>query len=70
LAAGFSALYLPSSDFSHLETYVGLERKVRLWQTPTRFGVYYLMSPADANPGFRVKIGVDVKDTFRDRWNF
>jgi hypothetical protein len=69
-AVGFSALYLPSSNFSHLETYVGLERKVILWQTPTRFGFYYLTSPTDANPGFRVKIGLDVKDTFKDRWNF
>ncbi|MDP4766859.1 MAG: DUF5686 family protein [Schleiferiaceae bacterium] len=69
-AAGFSALYLPNSNFSHLETYVGLERKVKLWQTPTRFGLYYLTSPSDANPGFRLKIGVDVKDTFKDRWNF
>jgi hypothetical protein len=69
-AVGFSALYLPNSNFSYLETYVGLERKVKLWQTPTRFGLYYLTSPSDANPGFRLKIGVDVKDTFKDRWNF
>ena len=69
-AVGFSALYLPTINFSYLETYVGLERKVKLWQTPTRLGVYYLTSPSEANPGFRLKLGVDVKDTFKDRWNF
>lgn len=69
-AVGFSALYLPTSNFSYLETYVGLERKVKLWDTPTRFGFYYLTSPAEIDPGFRLKIGIDVRDTFRDRWNF
>lgn len=69
-AVGFSALHLPTSNFSYLETYVGFERKVKLWQTPTRLGVYYLTSPSQANPGFRLKLGVDVRDTFKDRWNF
>jgi len=69
-ALGASFLAVPNENVAYLESYVGLERKVRLWDTPTRFGVYYLLQPEMAQQGFRIKIGVDVKDTFNDRWNF
>jgi len=32
--------------------------------------MYYGLLPNDMNPGYRLKIGMDFKDTFLDRWNF
>jgi hypothetical protein len=67
---GASFLSVPAEDIHHLEAYVGLERKVKLWDTPMRFGVHYLFQPTDAAGGFRWKVSMDVKDTFTDRWNY
>ena len=58
------------NDISHFEAYVGLERKVKLWDTPIRFGIHHLFLPNDAAVGFRWKVSMDVKDTFTDRWNY
>ena len=69
-AVGATGLMVPQENTYHFESYLGLERKVKLWDTPTRFGAYYMFSPNTMDAGFRFKIGVDVKDTFRDRWNF
>ena len=67
---GASFLSVPVEDIHHLEAYVGLERKVKLWDTPMRFGIHYLFQPTDAAGGFRWKVSMDVKDTFTDRWNY
>ena len=67
---GASFLSVPAEDIHHLEAYVGLERKVKLWDTPMRFGIHYLFQPTDAAGGFRWKVSMDVKDTFTDRWNY
>ena len=67
---GATFLSVPRENVYHLESYVGLEKKVKLWDTPTRFGVHYLIQPTNAAPGFRWKMSVDIKDTFNDRWNF
>jgi len=69
-AVGCSMLAVPSENIAHFESYLGLERKVKLWNTPTRFGVYYMLQSKLAQPGFQWKIGIDIKDTFGDRWNF
>ncbi len=69
-AIGAAFLAIPNENVYHLESFVGLERKVKLWDTPTRFGIYYMLEPQSATPGFKFKLGVDIKDTFRDRWNF
>ena len=69
-SVGASFLSVPVEDFHHLESYVGLDRKVKLWDTPMRFGIHYLFQPTDAAGGFRWKISMDVKDTFTDRWNY
>ena len=69
-AVGASFLVVPKENVAHIETYIGLERKVKLWDAPTRFGVYYLLQENDDIPGFRFKFGMDFKDTFSDRWNF
>ena len=69
-AIGASFLSVPLEDIKHLEAYVGLERKVKLWDTPMRFGIHYLFQPSDAPGGFRWKVSIDVKDTFTDRWNY
>jgi len=70
VAMGASMLSIPSRSLMHLETYVGAERKMKLWDQPVRWGVYYGLLPNDMNPGYRIKIGMDFKDTFLDRWNF
>jgi hypothetical protein len=69
-AIGAAFLAVPNENVFHLESFVGLERKVKLWDTPTRFGIYYMLEPQSATPGFKFKLGVDIKDTFSDRWNF
>ena len=69
-AIGAAFLAIPNENVYHLESCVGLERKVKLWDTPTRFGIYYMLEPQSATPGFKFKLGVDIKDTFSDRWNF
>ena len=69
-AIGAAFLAVPNENVYHLESFVGLERKVKLWDTPTRFGIYYMLEPQSATPGFKFKLGVDIKDTFSDRWNF
>ena len=69
-AIGAAFLAIPNENVYHLESFVGLERKVKLWDTPTRFGIYYMLEPQSATPGFKFKLGVDIKDTFSDRWNF
>jgi hypothetical protein len=70
VACGGAALALPQSDRYHLEAFAGLEKKVQLWDTPSRIGAYYVFLPFDAAPGFRFKLGMDMKNTFLDRWNF
>lgn len=70
VSVGCAFLSVPNENLLHVESFVGLERKVKLWDTPTRFGVHYLMQPTDAAPGFRWKVSIDVKDTFKDRWNY
>jgi len=70
VAMGASMLSIPSRSLMHLETYVGAERKMKLWDQPVRWGMYYGLLPNDMNPGYRIKIGMDFKDTFLDRWNF
>jgi len=70
VAMGASLLSIPSRSLLHLETYVGAERKMKLWDQPVRWGMYYGLLPNDMNPGYRIKIGMDFKDTFLDRWNF
>lgn len=67
---GATFLSVPEENVYHLESYVGLEKKVKLWETPTRFGIHYLIQPFDASAGFRWKVSIDIKDTFQDRWNF
>ena len=69
-AIGAAFLAIPNENVYHLESFVGLERKVKLWDTPTRFGINYMLVPPSATPGFKFKLGVDIKDTFSDRWNF
>ena len=69
-AMGASILSIPSRSLMHLETYVGAERKIKLWDQPVRLGMYYGLLPDYMNPGYRIKIGMDFKDTFLDRWNF
>lgn len=70
VAMGASMLTIPSRSLMHLETYVGAERKMKLWDQPVRWGMYYGLLPNDMDPGYRIKIGMDFKDTFLDRWNF
>ena len=70
VAMGASMLSIPSRSLMHLETYVGAERKMKLWDQKVRWGMYYGLLPNDMNPGYRIKIGMDFKDTFLDRWNF
>ena len=70
VALGASMLTIPSRSLMHLETYVGAERKMKLWDQPVRWGMYYGLLPNDMDPGYRIKIGMDFKDTFLDRWNF
>ena len=67
---GASFLSVPAEDIHHLEAYVGLERKVKLWDNQMRFGIHYLFQPTDAAGGIRWKVSMDVKDTFTDRWNY
>jgi hypothetical protein len=70
VAMGASMLTIPSRSLMHLETYVGAERKMKLWDQPVRWGMYYGLLPNDMDPGYRFKVGMDFKDTFLDRWNF
>jgi hypothetical protein len=70
VALGASMLTIPSRSLMHLETYIGAERKLKLWDQPVRWGMYYGLLPNDMDPGYRIKIGMDFKDTFLDRWNF
>jgi hypothetical protein len=70
VALGASMLTIPSRSLLHLETYIGAERKMKLWDQPVRWGMYYGLLPNDMNPGYRIKMGMDFKDTFLDRWNF
>ena len=67
---GATFLSVPDEQINHLESFLGLEKKIKLWDTPTRFGVYYLLQPTDAAAGFRWKMSIDVRDTFKDRWNW
>jgi len=67
---GCTFLEVPAEEVTHFESFVGLEKKIKMWNVPVRFGCYHLISPSDAAPGFRWKLGIDVKDTFNDRWNF
>lgn len=69
-AIGGAMLTIPSNKLMHIESYAGLERKFKMWDAPTRLGLYYSVLPLDIHPGFRVKFGMDFKDTFTDRWNF
>ncbi len=69
-AIGGAMLSIPSKELLHIESYAGLERKFKMWDAPTRFGVYYSLLPLDIHPGFRIKLGMDFMDTFTDRWNF
>ena len=70
VALGASMLTIPSRSLMHLETYIGAERKLKLWDQPVRWGMYYGLLPNEMDPGYRIKIGMDFKDTFLDRWNF
>ena len=45
---GFTFLSVPDEQINHFESFLGLEKKIKLWDTPTRFGVItcYNLMPA------------------------
>ncbi len=69
-SVGVTFLSVPDEQINHFESFLGLEKKVKLWDIPMRFGVYYLLQPVDAADGFRWKMSIDIRDTFKDRWNW
>ena len=69
-AVSGALLTIPSRSLFHTEAYLGLERKSKLWNQPVRWGVYYGLLPNDMDGGYRIKFGMDFKDTFIDRWTF
>lgn len=70
IAVGGAALIVPEQDISHVETYIGLEKKMKLWKQPVRWGLYYNVLPTELNQGYVLKFGMDFQDTFNDKWNW
>ncbi len=75
LATGVGTLLIKDQNFAHFEAFGGLERitKFKLWGDvlPLRIGCY--MVTADNNldkTAFRFKIGFDVYDSNRKKWNY
>ena len=69
-AIGFSTLIQPTADVYFMEMYVGVERVFKLWGESVRYGIYRPIAPYHQPDGFRFKIGIDVRDSFWDRWNY
>jgi hypothetical protein len=69
-ALGGAAVIVPEQGVNHWEANLGVERKVKWFDSPMRIGLYYSPIPTELGPGYRWKIGIDLRDTFSDRWNY
>ncbi len=68
---GTSLLMIDEFDYSHSEFFVGIERKVKIRKEYVKFGFYYTGRFNDiTEPYFRFKIGVDIFNTFTNKWSY
>jgi hypothetical protein len=66
---GGGILSLPNSHFLQTEVYVGIERKFRIRQELMKFGIYLISANSTHSPHtYRLKIGINGYDTFRNKW--
>ena len=68
---GAGLLYVQNNNFRHLETYVGIERPIRIKDELFKIGIYYV--GADSNfSSFDTtfKIGVNFFDAFNNEWQY
>jgi hypothetical protein len=67
VGAGF--LSIPEVNFYQLESFVGVERKVRISRYLWKFGLYAVNAYSSNNTSsFRLKFGINFYDSFRSKW--
>lgn len=68
---GTSFLLLNEYDYSHSEFFIGVEKKIRVFNEYFKYGFYYTGRFNDiSQPYFKFKIGFDYFNTFTNKWSW
>ena len=71
LALGNGAVWTEEFGPLQVETYVGLERKFKLYDQTMRWGMYYVSRPGTIVPqGFKFKFGINTYDPYQGKWMY
>ena len=71
LAVGNGAVWTEEFGPLQVETYVGVERKFKLYDQTMRWGVYYVSRPGTIVPqGFKFKFGINTYDPYQGKWMY
>ena len=70
-AVGAGGVWIQEEQFGQIETFVGLERRFKLFDETMKWGVYYVSRPGDnLPPGFRFKFGFNTYNAYAGQWMF
>ena len=62
---------IPDANFAQVEFFTGLERKFRIKKTVFKLGYYACMQGNTFDKSdIRYKIGLNLYDSFRDKWSY
>ena len=71
LAGGAGSLLIRDIQFAHAEIFAGIERKVKLFDTIFRFGIYGVSADNSLDPArLTFKIGANVYDDYARKWEY
>ncbi len=67
--AGAGFLYAPERNLKYVESFVGIEKIIRIWQERFKIGFYYTASAANKNNNpYQFKIGLEQFDKRKNSW--
>ena len=70
-AIGAGGVWIQEEQFGQVETFVGLERRFKLFDESMKWGVYYVSRPGEnLPPGFRFKFGLNTYNAYAGQWMF
>ena len=68
-SVGGSLLYLPNSGFLQIESYLGVERKIRIRKSIMKFGIYFVnANSTHTHHSSGIKFGINGFDRFSNKW--
>ena len=77
LVAGGGAMYLQENNFTHVEAYFGIERKIKIKRQLFKISTYYVLSGNNKtglqvvkDPLFGFKIGLDFFNSWTNSWSY